>query len=230
MSGLRDILATVSRNALMLGAFAVVAAALLALTHSLTQERIRENERQVLMASLYELVPDAGYEPPLHENTVSVHAPEALGSQDPVTVYRATRDGETVAVVFPVVAPDGYSGSIRLLVGVRPDGSLTGVRVVSHKETPGLGDAIELDKTDWLHQFDDRSIGDPPEEGWAVARDGGRFDQFTGATVTPRAVVKAVRKALLYFDANRQDFLDAPANSPEAGEGPGETDTSADDG
>lgn len=217
MSVVRRILTAVARNAGMLAGFAIAAALLLGLTYHLTEDRIRENERRVLMASLYELVPSDEYRPPLHENTVTVHAPEALGSPDPVTVYRAVRDGETVAAVFPVVAPDGYSGAIRLLVGVRPDGSLTGVRVVSHKETPGLGDAIELGKTDWLHQFDDRSIGDPPLEGWAVERDGGRFDQFTGATVTPRAVVKAVRKALVYFGSHRDEFIDIPDTSDHAG-------------
>jgi len=103
-----------------------------------------------------------------------------------------------------VVAPDGYGGPIRLLVGIRKSGELAGVRVVRHSETPGLGDFIEADKGDWIEQFEGLSLGDPPREQWAVKKDGGRFDQMTGATITPRAVVKAIRNALLYFREHRQ--------------------------
>src|SRR5690606_4959952 len=119
-----------------------------------------------------------------------------LGTTQPVTVYRAFRGGEPVAALFNSVAPDGYSGEIRLLVGVRVDGSLSGVRVLSHKETPGLGDPIEVRHSDWITRFSGLSLENPPFERWKVRRDGGDFDQFTGATITPRAVVKATRNTL----------------------------------
>jgi electron transport complex protein RnfG len=114
-------------------------------------------------------------------------------------VYRARKYGWPVAVVLAPVAPDGYNGTIRLLVAIKMDGTLAGVRVIQHRETPGLGDAIEAERSDWILGFDGKSLNDPVQEKWKVKRDGGDFDQFTGATITPRAVVKAVNKALLYF-------------------------------
>ena len=104
--------------------------------------------------------------------------------------------------MLETVAPDGYNGSIRLLVAINLDSTLAGVRVVQHRETPGLGDAIDAQRSDWILGFDGKSLTTPPRKDWKVKRDGGDFDQFTGATITPRAVVKAVKKALLYFQAN----------------------------
>jgi len=121
-----------------------------------------------------------------------------------VTVYRARKGGREIAVVFTVVAPDGYSGAIRMLVGIRADGRLAGVRVVAHRETPGLGDKVEAHKSDWIRDFDNRSLRDPKADGWAVKKDGGVFDQFTGATITPRAVVAAVHSALRYYATHRE--------------------------
>ena len=126
-------------------------------------------------------------------------------------MYRARLRGEAVAVVLAPVAPGGYSGSIHLLVGIAPDGTLLGVRVTEHRETPGLGDAIEARKSDWIRRFTGRSLGDPPFERWRVRKDGGDFDQFTGATVTPRAVVGAVANVLVYFDRHRAELLAQPA-------------------
>ena len=125
-------------------------------------------------------------------------------------MYRARKAGQPVALVITPVAPDGYSGIIKLLVGINVDGTLNGVRVVTHRETPGLGDAIDEKRSDWIHLFDNRSLLDPPLERWAVRKDGGDFDQLTGATITPRAVVKAVRQTLLYYRDN-QDALFAPS-------------------
>jgi electron transport complex protein RnfG len=123
-----------------------------------------------------------------------------------------------VAAVFSVVARGGYAGDIELLVGVRADGRVAGVRVVEHHETPGLGDGIEADKSDWIRGFDGRSLGDPPREDWAVRRDGGDFDQFTGATITPRAVVEAVRDTLIYFEDHRDQVFAQNRQNP--GEAP----------
>ena len=118
------------------------------------------------------------------------------------TAYRARLQGEPVAVIFNSVAPDGYNGKIHLLVGVNIDASLAGVRVVKHAETPGLGDAIEIRKSPWIRGFDGKSLNNPDQAGWRVKRDGGEFDQLTGATITPRAIVAAVRNTLLYYQQN----------------------------
>ena len=125
-----------------------------------------------------------------------------LGTDSNSVVYRARLGGEPVAAVFNSIAPDGYSGSIHLLVGVYVDGSLAGVRVVKHSETPGLGDGIEKRKSDWIDIFDGKSLANPGANGWRVKRDGGVFDQLTGATITPRAVVEAVHNTLLYYQRN----------------------------
>jgi electron transport complex protein RnfG len=112
-----------------------------------------------------------------------------------------------VAALFAVTARDGFSGPIRILVGVEYDGTVTGIRILQHRETPGLGDKIESRRSDWVFQFDGRSISDPPATGWAIREDGGEFDQLTGASITPRAVIKAIRATLLYFDANREQIF-----------------------
>jgi electron transport complex protein RnfG len=122
-------------------------------------------------------------------------------------VYRALKDAKPVALVMSVIAPDGYSGSIKLLVGINTDGTLSGVRAVAHRETPGLGDAIEEQRSDWVQQFNGASLENPPLDRWKVRKDGGDFDQLTGATITPRAVVQAVRNALLYYRQHRETLF-----------------------
>jgi electron transport complex protein RnfG len=194
----------------LLAGFAVVGTTLVAVTEDATRQRIADNELAYLLRTLNDVVPATAHDNRMYADTIEVTDPDLLGSDRPVTVYRATRDGQPVAVILTPVAPVGYSGPIRLLVGIDAEGVVTGVRVLDHQETPGLGDAIEKAKSDWILGFDGRSLGDPPLGAWAVRRDGGAFDQFTGATVTPRAVVKAVRNALLYFQAHRQELLSAP--------------------
>jgi electron transport complex protein RnfG len=130
-----------------------------------------------------------------------------LGTDEAVTVYRARREGKPIALVMAPVAPDGYSGAIKLLIGIGYDGTLTGVRVSAHHETPGLGDAIDEERSDWIFGFDGKSLDNPPLDRWRVKRDGGAFDQLTGATITPRAIVKAVKKSLLYYREHRADLF-----------------------
>ncbi|NGP51889.1 electron transport complex subunit RsxG [Thioalkalivibrio sp. XN8] len=211
------------RAAGLLAGFAVLGAVLVALTWESTAERIAANEQDFLLRSLADVLPADGYDNAVHEDAITVTDPELLGTPEPVTVYRARRDGKPVAAVLTPTAPAGYSGPIRLLVGIRADGTLGGVRVVSHRETPGLGDKIEVERNDWIRGFKGRSLQDPRPGRWAVQRDGGVFDQFTGATITPRAVVSAVRDALIYFDRNRDALFAAPAGaaglpSPAAGD------------
>lgn len=194
-------------GATLLAVAAAVGVAIVAYTFEHTAPQIRENEREVLLATLNEVLPANEYDNALLDDAITVTDPETLGTTQLVTVYRAFRGGEPVAALFTSVAPDGYSGEIRLLVGVRADGRLSGVRVLAHKETPGLGDPIEIRRSDWITSFDGRALGDPPLERWKVRRDGGVFDQFTGATITPRAVVKAVRNTLIYFERHREELF-----------------------
>ncbi len=198
-------------SALLLGLFAVVGTGVVALTHTLTHERILANERAVLERALHAVMPPEAHDNDLLADRIEVLAPDLLGTADPVPVYRARRGGRPVGVVLTPVAPDGYNGRIRLIVGIYADGTVSGVRVLSHHETPGLGDAIEAEKSDWILGFTGRSLGDPPPERWRVRRDGGDFDQLTGATITPRAVVKAVRNTLIYFRNHRDELFAAPA-------------------
>jgi electron transport complex protein RnfG len=134
--------------------------------------------------------------------------PALLGSDEPIDVFVPVDGNMPLAAIFASVAPDGYNAPIHLLIGLEvPSGRITGVRVVSHRETPGLGDLIDIGKSDWIRQFDGKSIDEPEASAWAVAKDEGQFDSITGATVTPRAVIRAVRNTLLYFDAHRDELL-----------------------
>ena len=190
--------------------FAISGTALVVYTFDNTRERISANERATLLRKLHQLIPQQQHDNVLLDDTLTIINTPLLGTLEPVTVYRARKAGQPVALVITPVAPDGYSGIIKLLVGITVDGTLNGVRVVAHRETPGLGDAIDEKRSDWIHLFDNRSLQDPPLERWAVRKDGGDFDQLTGATITPRAVVKAVRQTLLYYRDN-QDALFAPS-------------------
>jgi electron transport complex protein RnfG len=193
--------------------FALIGTAMVAATYEGTRERIAANERETLLSKLSQLIPPDAYDNSLLDDSFELPAGELAAR--PLRVYRARRAGEPVAVVMNTVAPDGYGGAIKLLVGIYHDGSLAGVRVVSHRETPGLGDAIDEERSDWILGFNGRSLDNTLPAQWAVRRDGGVFDQFTGATITPRAVVKAVHRALLYYRAHRDALFAAPAETTE---------------
>ena len=191
----------------LLWLFSVIGTAMVSFTQQGTLERIADNERQVLLRNLYELLPPEQLDNDIAEDAIELAPSLLLGSSAPTSAYRARKDGEPVAIIFRAIAPEGYSGEIHLLVGVYTDGSLAGVRVVKHAETPGLGDAIETRKSEWIHGFDGRSLGDPPVDRWKVRRDGGDFDQITGATITPRAIVKAVRNTLQYYREHEETLF-----------------------
>jgi electron transport complex protein RnfG len=188
--------------------FAVIGSGLVAFTFDSTAARIADNHRQALLKSLNELVSSDRYDNDIFSDTLYVQSSELLGTDEPVSVYRARKNGWPVAAVLAAVAPDGYNGTIRLLVAVNLDGTLAGVRVVQHRETPGLGDAIEAERSNWILGFKGKSLSNLAKKDWKVKRDGGTFDQFTGATVTPRAVVKAVHKALLYFQLHAHSLFE----------------------
>ena len=189
--------------------FAIIGTGLVVLTVNATRVRIAANERATLLARLAILLPTGSFDNDVIGDTLKVRDLQLLGSKQPITVYRARLKGKPVAAVLTPVAPDGYSGDIKLLVGIRYDGTLSGVRVLDHHETPGLGDAIEENRSDWITRFSGLTLEKPGEAGWKVKRDGGSFDQFTGATITPRAVVKAVHRSLLYFAQNRDKLFAA---------------------
>ena len=192
----------------LLGMFAAVGTALVSWIHLQTQEQIQENEKQELLSKLREVVPAELFDNDLSTDTITVHSPELLGAEIPVMAYRARKNGQPVAVILSAVARSGYNGKIKLLVGVFMDGRVAGVRVVNHKETPGLGDGIEVEKSDWVRGFDQRTLINPGQSGWRVKKDGGDFDQLTGATITPRAIVVAVYNALQFYDDNQGVIFD----------------------
>lgn len=200
--------------ALILAGFAVVGTGLVAVAYTSTKDIIAEAQRAELEASLNQLVPADRYDNRVVEDRIDVAAPEWLGTDRPVTVYRARKNGQPVALFATPAAPDGYSGPIQLLIGVYADGTLAGVRVLAHKETPGLGDGIDEKRSPWILAFAGKSLADPRPDGWKVKKDGGAFDQFTGATITPRAVVKATRKFLEYVQTHREQLF-APTSAKE---------------
>ena len=163
----------------------------------------------MILEQLGQIVPPARYDNAMHEDYVRFRDERYFPQGQEVTAFRARQEGRPVAVILRFDAVDGYNGRIRLLVGIDTDGRVAGVRVVAHRETPGLGDGIERARSDWILGFDGKSLDSPGPTGWAVRRDGGEFDQFTGATITPRAVVEAVQRALEYFAANGPGLFDA---------------------
>ena len=197
---------------LLLGFFAVIGTALVAYTYEATVDRIADNERRALLDKLYKIIPADDVDNDMLEDTLTVSSPHLLGN-DETRVYIGRKLNQPVAAVFESIAPDGYSGTIRLLVAVKVDGSLGGVKVVSHRETPGLGDKIEEEKSDWVLGFAGKSLLSPEESKWKVKRDGGDFDQFTGATITPRAIVKAVKNTLVYFRDNKEMLFKVKPNN-----------------
>lgn len=194
----------------LLAACALLAALLLTGTERLTREPIAEARRAAARAALAVVVPPALHDNDLLADRIEVIAPRWLGVDASLALHRARRAGEPTALAIEAVAPDGYAGAIRLIVGVDAGGRVLGVRVVEHRETPGLGDPIEAGRSDWIRSFEGRSLGDPEPSGWTVRKHGGEFDQFAGATITPRAVVHAVRRVLHYVQLHRDALYAAP--------------------
>ena len=210
---------TMGLNSLLLGLFAVLTTAIIAGTYLGTRERIVEAQREAEQKALREIVPDERHDNELLDDTLPVGPEtELLRLQGQKQIYIARNQGDVTAVILPVTAPDGYSGSIELIVGVNRDGTVAGVRALQHRETPGLGDKVDLKKSDWVLGFNGHSLTAPVADEWAVKKDGGIFDSFTGATITPRAVTAAVKRGLEYFDANREALL-APRQGGEESSG-----------
>jgi electron transport complex protein RnfG len=208
---------SVTRNSLLLGLFAVCTTALIAGTFLMTKERIAEQKRLAEEKALLQVVPRSRHDNSMLDDTlpVSRHS-TGLGLKEDRQVYLARQGGETVAAIIPAVAPDGYTGEIELIVGVNRDGTVAGVRALAHRETPGLGDKVDIKKSDWIRSFEGRSLDNPTLEGWAVKKDKGVFDQFTGATITPRAVVAATLRVLQFAEANRTSLFGESATGEDS--------------
>ncbi|KKJ95025.1 electron transporter RnfG [Stutzerimonas stutzeri] len=203
---LPEISRSMLKNAAVLGLFAIVTVGAVTLLQQGTAERIQAAERAAQVRALGEILPAGSYDNHLLDDSVPIQD-RLLGNKSPLPAYVAIKDGRPSAVILQAIAPDGYSGAIHLLVGIHADGRVAGVRVIGHRETPGLGDKIELAKSRWIRSFEGKSLSSPEADGWAVKKDRGEFDQFAGATITPRAVVGAVHRALQYFDAHKAELL-----------------------
>ena len=201
---------SVHRNSILLGLFALLTTGIIAATHLGTRERIAAEQRRAEANALLEIIPQERHDNIMLDDYIVVDGTaEGLGLRQDKKAYVARRGGAAIAIIIPATAPDGYSGDIDIIVGINADGSIAGVRALSHRETPGLGDKVELQKSDWILGFDGRSLEDPLPSQWTVRKDQGVFDQFTGATITPRAVTAAVKRSLEYFQRHRQRLLQA---------------------
>lgn len=185
-------------NGLLLAAFALVTTLLIGLTHSGTRDAIQRQQQQQLLDQLNQVIPKA-----LHDNDLAATCAQ-IGE---LTLYRAKKADSNTAIAVKTRSNEGYNGKIALLIGIRADGTLLGVRTLSHKETPGLGDKIDLRISDWILSFTGKTLSEKNHKSWAVHKDGGQFDQFTGATITPRAVVKAVKHTLEEFASQQQRWF-----------------------
>ena len=210
---------SITRNSLLLALFAVITTLLITGTYLLTKDRISEQKRMAEEKALLEIVSRARHDNSMLDDVIPV-GPETggLALTENRRIYLARIGEAVVAAIIPVTAPDGYTGAIDLIVGVNANGSIAGVRALSHRETPGLGDKVDRKKSDWILGFNGRSLDNPALPGWAVKKDRGVFDQFTGATITPRAVVAATLRALQYAEANHEMLFAAGVDVPGAGE------------
>ena len=193
-----------NKHATVLACFALVVAVALASTHNLTRERIAANEQERVQNTLAELLPADLYDQPLQAQSIIIFDDKAQRNR---TCYIAQRNGVPVATIITAVAEDGYSGNIEMLVGILADGTVSGVHVTKHAETPGLGDAIELQRSNWILGFNNKSLSQPVESRWTVKKQNGEFDQFTGATITPRAVINEVKNTLHFFESVKLQLL-----------------------
>lgn len=199
----------IRRNGLILALFACVSTGMVAFVNALTKDRIQQQQDQQLSSILQQVIPADYHDNNLTQSCILVTDPR-LGSSQPMTAYLASLNGQPSAIAIETIAPDGYSGAIKVIAGMDYANTLLGVRVLAHQETPGLGDKMDLRISDWVLSFDNKSLTADNQSQWAVRKDGGQFDQFTGATITPRAIVKAVKQAMLFVNEQHESFLAQP--------------------
>ena len=207
-------LASIGLSGTVLALFAAVTSIAIGWTYLSTKSQIDFEVRRAEARQLLEIFPAYTHDNELVDDAFTIDAETPLlGIREARQGYRARLNGDVIGVILPTTARDGYSGDIRALVGIRRDGTVAGIRVVAHRETPGLGDKVDIRKSDWVTDFNQRSLADPTLPGWNVKKDGGVFDQFTGATVTPRAVILATRRALEYANLHTATLFETEADS-----------------
>ena len=191
--------------------FAIVGTLTLAIVHYTTKAPIAQAEAKVRMSLFSQILPADLHDNQLLTDAIKQASGGELGNRDETLIYRARLNKAPSAVILESTAPDGYSGDIKLLVAIQANGDILGVRVLEHRETPGLGDYIDLAHSDWIKNFDTQSLAKTNDEGWHVKKDGGQFDFTTGATITPRAVIKAVHKVLKFYVNHQQAIFETPS-------------------
>lgn len=210
------ILKHATKTALTLVVFALSFTLLMTFVYQITKEPIAQSEAAARIALFQQVIPHERYNNDVLKDTIDIAANNLLGNKQATIANRARMDGEPVAVILEAIAHDGYSGDIKLLIAINVDGTISGVRVIKHTETPGLGDYIDIAKSNWIKLFDGESLENKSVSQWAVKKDGGQFDYMAGATITPRAVVNAVHKALQYFNENKDALLQPTSALEEA--------------
>lgn len=195
------------KTAATMTAFAFVGTALLSYMFAITRVPIEASEAEAKLSLFKQIMPQENFDNDILKNVVQIAPNALLGNQVVTQANIAKLNNEVAGVILEALAHDGYSGDIKLLIAYRADGSISGVRVLAHKETPGLGDYIDITHDNWIKSFDNESLAKTPAQQWQVKKDGGKFDYMAGATITPRAVVKAVLKATQYFEENKQYLL-----------------------
>ncbi len=198
---------SILRSAWGLGLFAIITAGLIAFTQQGTKDKIVEQVKLARSKALLQIVALSEFDNELLDDAFMLRPSEALGNSESVEAFIALKDQLPTHLILPVVALEGYTGPIRLIMSIDMSGVIKGVRVIEHKETPGLGDKIDLKKSDWVLAFNGKSLDNLSETQWQVKKDGGEFDQLTGATITPRAIVRAVYQALTYFREHKDQIL-----------------------
>jgi len=202
----------VIKNALILAVFAFISTGLIAITHILTKDKIAQEIELALVRQLSQIVPAENYTNDVYKDCIVINNIDFLGTDEDQKLYRMRNAEDDYAVLLTSVAPDGYSGKIHLAVAISQQGKILGVNILSHQETPGLGDKIERIKSNWLQQFEGMSSTNPEEKQWKVKKDGGQFDALTGATITPRAVIKTVYKSLVFYQTKNKSLFETNSN------------------
>ncbi|RYV04034.1 electron transport complex subunit RsxG [Shewanella sp. OPT22] len=192
----------VLKNGLILAVFAMLCTAAVSVVNKVTEGKIAEQKQLQRLKVLEQIIPMQIHDNNLVTSCRAIVEPKALGTEDAVSAFVAFKKEQATAIAIEAVAPDGYNGNIKLIVAADKSGNVLGVRTLEQNETPGLGDKIELSKSNWVKSFNGKSLDNTSTKQWKVKKDGGEFDQFTGATITPRAYVKAVHKALDYIHNN----------------------------
>lgn len=201
------------KNSQILAIFAIICTAIVGLVNELTKDQIKAQEQLQLLNTLHSIIEPSRYNNDITLDCVSLSSillGNSTNDKEVHTAYIARQNNEAIAIAMTSTAPDGYNGNIELIIAINMDESISGVRVLKHQETPGLGDKVELRKSNWIDSFTGKKLLSEKDSRWAVTKDNGMFDQFTGATITPRAVVQAVKKTLLYFKDNKHSLLTRP--------------------